>query len=391
MELNQLFIGNYGDREICLEKGQGVYVQDTDGKKYLDFGAGIAVNSLGYSHPVLVNALKRQADKLWHSSNLYLNQLSCNLAKELISSSFADKVFFCNSGLEANEAALKLARKRGNAINPRKNRIICFTGAFHGRSLFTLSLGGKAEHWKPYGPLPEGITRVAFNDCGALKDAMDDDVCAIILEPIQGEGGVNLASSELLNTARTLCDQHDALLILDEVQSGMGRTGALFAYKDDAILPDLMTSAKGLGGGFPIGCLLATENAAASFAAGNHGSTFGGNCLAAAVACEVIKIIDDESFLAKVRSLGELLGARLQALNEEFHCFKEIRGRGLLWGGQLTDKYNGAKLRDLCRSEGLLILLAGEADVLRFAPPLIISEDQLKDGLDRLDKCLAKC
>lgn len=389
MNYNQLFIGNYGDRELCLEKGQGVYVQDTQGKRYLDFGSGIAVNSLGYSHPVLVDAIKRQADKIWHTSNLYLNQPSSELAHELTSRTFADKVFFCNSGLEANEAALKLARKRGNDINPQKNSIVCFTGAFHGRSLFTLSLGGKEAHRQPYAPLPDNITRVAFNDCDALQKAMNDDVCAIIIEPIQGEGGVNPASPELIKLARSLSQKHNALLIFDEIQCGMGRAGSLFNYMGyDGVTPDLMTCAKGLGGGFPIGCLLATAEAAESFSAGNHGSTFGGSALGCTVACEVIRIVDDAKFLNNVQQLGKLLQEQLQLINKEFNCFSEIRGKGLLWGGQLSDKYEGAKLLAECRSQGLLLLLAGNADVLRFAPPLIISESQLMDGLELLRDAL---
>ncbi len=398
MDSNQLFIGNYGTRSICLEKGQGAYVQDTNGKKYLDFGCGVAVNSLGYSHPTLVNALKLQADKIWHTSNLYLNQPSSALAQELTSRTFADKVFFCNSGLEANEAALKLARKRGNEINPQKNRIVCFTGAFHGRSLFTLSLGGKEEHRKPYAPLPDAITRVEFNNSAGLQEAFNevgDDVCAVIIEPIQGEGGVNVASPELLKLARYLSDEYNALLIFDEIQCGMGRSGGLFAYMDYAIQPDLMTCAKGLGGGFPIGCLLANEAAAQSFSAGNHGSTFGGNALAATVACEVIKIMDDDKFLANVQTMGELLAEELALLNKEFNCFSEIRGKGLLWGCQLTDKYldskgnkKGSKFLEKCRAAGLLLLLAGSGDVLRFAPPLIISKGQLMEAIELLRNAL---
>ena len=387
---NHLFLGNYGDRAVCLEKGQGVYVQDTTGKKYLDLSAGVAVSSLGYSHPVLVNSLKRQADKLWHSSNLWHNSAAIRLAQELTSRTFADRVFLCNSGLEANEAALKLALKRGNEIATTKNRILCFSDAFHGRSLFTLSLGGKKMHRSPYEPLPQNIIRVQFNDPDALVQAMDKNICAIIVEPIQGEGGVNPARSELLQAARKLCDKHNALLIFDEIQTGMGRSGHLFSYIKHNITPDLLSLAKGLGSGFPIGALLANKKAADHSTPGSHGSTFGGNALAAAVATEVIKIVDDADFLAAIRFKGKLLKEGLEKINKELECFTEIRGEGLLWGAQLDDKYKGIDIKEKCREDGLLILLAGEGDVLRFAPPLVIDEDSINLGLNKLYNLLRK-
>ena len=385
---NDLFLTNYGQRDICLEKGQGVYIQDTHGNKYLDFSSGIAVNLLGHGHPVLVDALKRQADKIWHSSNLWFNEPSVQLAKELVQRTFASKLFFCNSGLEANEAALKLARKRGNKTAKGKNIIVSFTGGFHGRSILNISVAGRDKHLSGYEPLPGQVKQVPFNDVAALTKVMSDEVCAIMVEPVQGESGINPATTELLQAARELCDKHDALLIFDEIQSGMGRTGYLFTYMKHKVIPDLLTSAKGLASGVPIGVLLANDRASTTFTPGSHGSTFGGNALSAAVAVEVIRIIDDEKFLQAVRDKGELLRDLLQQINSKFDCFSEVRGEGLLCGAHLNDKFKGADIIKACRDQGLLLLLAANGDVLRFAPPLIIDEHALTDGITKLHQAL---
>lgn len=394
MDNNYYFIPNYGNRNICFTKGKGVHLQDDEGRTYLDFGSGIAVNNLGYGHPMLVESLKNQAEKLWHISNFWHNQAAINLAKELCKRTYADKVFLCNSGLEANEAALKLARKYGNETQKNKNKIVCFSGAFHGRSLFTAAVSGKKEHKKPFMPLPQRIIRGSFNDASNAKDGleniMDYDVCALIVEPIQGEGGVIPAKKDFLLKARKLCDKYNALLIFDEIQCGMGRTGRLFAYQDYNIIPDLMTCGKGLGGGFPISALLAKKEYAKYLTPGSHGSTFGGNALAAAVGYQTLILIDNPQLLQSVRKAGDYIYNSLQDINTRYNCFSDIRGRGLLWGAALNCGYTGKDIRDACLKKGLVILLAGEGDVLRLAPPLIIDMDSLSLCLSILEQTLAE-
>ena len=390
MDNNSFFIPNYGDRGICFTCGQGVYLQDTQGRSYLDFGSGVAVNSLGYSHPVLVEALKEQADKLWHSSNLWHNEAAILLATELTKRTGFDKIFLCNSGLEANEAALKLARKYGNKNNLDKNKIVCFSNAFHGRSLFTIAVSGKPAHREPFKPLPEGIIRCPFNDCAELEATMDDSVCAIILEPVQGEGGVIPATKDFLRKARELCDKYKALLIFDEIQCGMGRTGQLFAFMDYAVVPDLMTCAKGLGGGFPIGALLAKKEYADCLTSGSHGNTFGGNALAAAVAHQVLMLIDKPELLKSVREHGEYICQSLKLINEKYNCFSSIRGKGLLWGCSLKSGYSANDVKARCLEKGLLVLLAGDGDILRLAPPLIIDKKSLCAGILMLQEVFAQ-
>jgi len=388
-EANRLFLPNYGERTISFKLGQGCRLRDSNGKDYLDFGSGITVNHLGHCHPLLVAALHDQADRLWHTSNYWLNDKANLIAQLLVQKTFADQVFLCSSGLEANEAALKLARQYGKQIGgENKHKILCFSGAFHGRSLWTLSLSGKEAQRLPFAPLPAGIYRCSFNDVAALEKVMNEEFCAVILELVQGEGGVHLATRDLLQMARELCNRYQALLIFDEIQSGLGRTGKLFAYMHYGIEPDLMTSAKALGGGFPIAALLARKEYGSYLTAGSHGSTYGSNALAAAVAYESVRITDDISLLTEVTRKGEWLMEELRKLKEKKKIFSSIRGLGLLIGASLVGGYSGSQIRRACEEEGLLILLAADGDVLRLAPPLIINDDELQQGMTILTKVI---
>lgn len=388
-EANQLFLPNYGDRTISFKWGQGCQLRDSNGKNYLDFGSGVTVNHLGHCHPQLVAALKDQAEKLWHTSNYWLNDKASLLARLLTQKTFADQVFLCSSGLEANEASLKLARKFGKETGGEaKHKILCFSGAFHGRSLWTVSLGDKEEQRLPFAPLPAGVVRCPFNDAAALEEVMSDECCAVILELVQGEGGVHPVERDFLRRVRRLCDKHQALLIFDEIQSGMGRIGKLFAYMHYDVQPDLLTCAKALGGGFPIAALLARREYGSHLSVGSHGSTYGGNALAAAVACESLRLTDDVSLLVEVTRKGEWLMAELKRLNEKKKLFTAIRGLGLLIGADLAAGYSGQTIRLACEEEGLLILVAANGDTLRLAPPLIISDEELEQGMSILTKVI---
>lgn len=390
-EANRYFLPNYGKRKTIFVGGEDCYLRDSTGKEYLDFAGGVAVNHLGHCHPRLIDALVKQAERLWHGSNYWLNEPAIRLAQLLVERTFADAIFLCNSGLEANETALKLARKYGRQVGgENKHKILCFDRAFHGRSLFTVAVSGKEEHRLPFAPLPIGIVRCAYNDVAGLRQNMNDEVCAIIIEPIQGEGGVFMVEQEFLQEVRHLCDKHKALLILDEVQTGMGRTGKLFAYMHYDIVPDLLTNAKALGGGFPVGVMLAKQEYAAYLTEGSHGSTFGGNPLAAAVAYESLRLIDDQQLLAEVQEKGKWLCTQLQQLSIQHNLFTEIRGRGLLIGAQLITAHasRGETIRQTCYKAGLLILLAGKGDVLRLAPPLIIGQEDLHNGMSILASVL---
>ena len=390
-EANIYFLPNYGKRETVFVVGQGCFLKDNTGKEYLDFAGGVAVNHLGHCHPRLVSVLVKQAEKLWHNGNFWLNEPAIRLARSLVEKTFADKVFLCSSGLEANEAALKLARKYGREQGgEKKNKILCFDRAFHGRSLFTVAVGGKEEQRLPFGPLPAGIIRCAYNDVSALRHHMSDDFCAVILESIQGEAGVYVAAKEFFSEVRRLCDKHKALMILDEVQTGMGRTGSLFAYMAYDISPDIMTSSKALGGGFPVAALLTKRSYASYLSEGSHGSTFGGNALATAVAYESLQITDDKKLLAEVREKGEWLCNQLHLLNEKYDIWTEIRGRGLLIGAELKEGTQGTQLRQACHRAGLLILPAGAGEVLRFAPPLIVTMEELAKGISILESVLRR-
>ncbi|MEF3091291.1 bifunctional succinylornithine transaminase/acetylornithine transaminase [Raoultella sp. WB_B2P2-3] len=372
-------------------KAAGSKVWDRQGKEYIDLAGGIAVNSLGHCNPALAAALKEQLDSLWHIGNGYTNEPVLQLAKTLVNATFADKVFFCNSGAEANEAALKLARKYAHdKFGADKSEIIAFNNAFHGRTLFTVSVGGQPKYSCDYAPLPPDITHLPYNDIAALTAAISARTCAVIVEPIIGEGGVVPADPAFLRTLRELCDQHDVTLIFDEVQTGAGRTGALYAYQHYNVVPDILTSAKGLGGGFPIGAMLVKEAWAQVFQPGTHGTTFGGNPLAATAANGVLAQLD-EALLAGVGERHDAIVAGLNALNAKYDLFSAVRGVGLLIGAELASRLRGqAKtLTNLAAQEGLIALIAGP-DVLRFAPALNIPLADIEEAFVRLDRAVAR-
>lgn len=377
---------------IIPVKGKGVRLWDQNDKEYIDFAGGIAVNVLGHSNPLLVAVLEEQSKKLWHLSNVMTNEPAIALAKKLIQLTFADKVFFCNSGAEANEAALKLARRHAYInYGSQKHEIISTFNSFHGRTLFTVSVGGQAKYTEGFGPIPSGISHVPYNDLNSLKKAISDRTAAVIIEPIQGEGGVTPATKEYLSCARELCDAHNALLIFDEVQTGIGRTGHLYAYQHYGIVPDILSSAKALGGGFPIGAMLCTDKIAPSFAFGTHGTTSGGNPLACAVALAVLEEVTKQDVLERVSEKGQYFKAGLSRLNDKYSLFKNIRGEGLLIGAELNDDLAG-RSRDFLNSaldQGLMLLMAGP-NVLRFTPALVIDFHDIDIGLERLDIAIAK-
>lgn len=389
-DFDQVMVPNYAPSHVIPVKGQGSLLWDQTGKEYVDFGGGIAVNSLGHAHPSLQKALADQAQQLWHVSNLYTNEAALKLAKLLTAKTFADRVFFCNSGAEANEAALKLARKYGrDQYNEKKTQIIAFENGFHGRTLFTVSVGGQPKYSKDFAPLPTDITHLPFNNIKTLEDAISDETCAVILEPIQGEGGVNNADPEFLKAARKLCDKHGALLIFDEVQTGVGRTGTLYAYQQSGVTPDILTSAKGLGGGFPIGAMLTTSAIAASLSVGTHGTTYGGNLLACAVASTVIEIVDQPATYANVAARRQQMEQSLQQINEKYKCFTNFTGKGLLLGAQLAESWHGkaSEIWKAAVNEGVMILVAGP-NVLRFAPALNIPEHIVSKGMESLERAI---
>lgn len=383
---------NFAFAPMIPERASGSRVWDTEGREYIDFSGGIAVNALGHCHPALVDALNAQMHKLWHISNIYTTRPAQELAQKLVANSFADKVFFCNSGAEANEAALKLARKYAHdRFGGGKSEIVACINSFHGRTLFTVSVGGQPKYSKDYAPLPQGITHVPFNDIAALEAAVGEQTCAVIIEPIQGESGILPATAEYLQTARRLCDRHNALLILDEVQTGMGHTGRLFAYEHYGVVPDILSSAKALGCGFPIGAMLATEKIAAAFQPGTHGSTFGGNPMACAVGSRAFDIINAPETLNHVRDQGQKLQTALRSLGEQTGVFKQVRGMGLLLGCVLDAPYRGraAEITAAALKHGVMILVAG-ADVLRFAPSLLLNDEDMAEGLARLENALVE-
>ncbi len=372
-------------------KAAGSRVWDQQGKEYIDVAGGIAVNALGHANPALANALKAQLDKLWHIGNGYTNEPVLQLAKTLVESTFADNIFFCNSGAEANEAALKLARKYAHdKFGADKSEIIAFKNSFHGRTLFTVTVGGQPKYSSDYAPLPQDITHLPYNDIDAVKAAFSSRTCAVIVEPIIGEGGVMPADPQFLQVLRELCDKHEATLIFDEVQTGAGRTGQLYAYQHYNVVPDILTSAKGLGGGFPIGAMLAKEAWAQVFQPGTHGTTFGGNPLAATVANSVLAQIDS-ALLAGVGERHTLIVDKLNALNAKYDVFSAVRGMGLLIGAELASHLRGkAKaLTNLAAEEGLIALIAGP-DVLRFAPALNIPLADIDEAFVRLERAVAR-
>lgn len=387
----QVMVPNYSPLDIIPVKGKGSRVWDQDGKEYIDFAGGIAVSSLGHCHPKLVNVLKKQGEKIWHLSNVMTNEPALRLAQKFCKATFAERVFFCNSGGEANEAALKLARRYAyDHYSDQKHEIISFRQSFHGRTLFTVSVGGQPKYTEGFGPAMGGLTHLPFNDLDSLEQAMSGRTCAVMMEPVQGEGGIIPATSAFAKGVRKLCDKHNALLIYDEVQSGAGRSGSLYTYMDLGVTPDILTTAKGIGGGFPFGAMLTTENVANSFVVGTHGSTYGGNPLGCSIAEAVLDTINTKKVLGGVKRKHRRIIEGMNKINKKHKIFETFRGRGLLIGGVLSQKMHG-KSRDILHaalSHRLMVLVAGPS-VMRIAPSLIIPNRDIDEGLSRFESALA--
>ena len=389
---DQYMVPNYAPAAFVPVRGEASRVWDQAGQEYIDFAGGIAVNSLGHCHPALVGALTAQANKLWHVSNVFTNEPALELAKKLVAATFADKVFFCNSGAEANEAALKLARRAAiERFGEQKHKIISALNSFHGRTFFTVTVGGQPKYSDGFGPKPTGIEYFEYNNLDAFKALINDDTACVILEPIQGESGVLPADAAFLQGVRDLCTQHNAFLIFDEVQTGMGRSGSLFAYQEYGIVPDILSSAKSLGGGFPIGAMLTTDDIAKHLVAGTHGTTYGGNPLACAVAGAVLDVINTPETLAGVKAKHTQFVEGITAINLKYKVFSQIRGMGLLIGAVLAEQYQerAKDILALSAQNGLMVLMAGP-NVIRFAPSLVISDEEIKTGLARFEAAIAQ-
>lgn len=388
---NDVMVPNYNPSEVIPVRGEGSRVWDQNGKEFIDFAGGIAVNCLGHCHPALVNALKEQGEKIWHLSNVMTNEPALRLAKKLTDATFADKVYFANSGAEANEAALKLARRWALDVHgEQKNQIIAFNKGFHGRTFFTVTVGGQAAYSDGFGPKPAAVDHCDYNDLAAFEALISDNTCAVMMEPLQGEGGIISPTSDFIKGVRALCDKHNALLIFDEVQTGVGRTGDLYAYQGLDVTPDILTTAKALGGGFPIGAMITTASIAAHLKVGTHGSTYGGNPLACAVAEVAFDTVNTAEVLAGVKEREQLLRDGFAAINEKYDVFSEVRGKGLLLGAVLNSKFEGRARDFLVAStkHGLMSLVAG-TNVVRFTPSLVIPLEDIKEGLARFEKAVA--
>lgn len=387
---DEVMVPNYAPAAIIPVSGKGSRVWDQQGREYVDFAGGIAVSSLGHCHPALVNALKQQADKLWHLSNVMTNEPALRLAKKLVDATFADKVYFANSGAEANEAAFKLARRWAlETHGAHKDQIISFGKSFHGRTFFTVTVGGQAAYSDGFGPKPGGVLHAEFNNLDSVKALISDKTCAVVLEPIQGEGGIIPATPEFIQGVRELCSQHNALLIFDEVQTGVGRTGKLYAYMHYGVTPDILTTAKSLGGGFPVGAMLTTSDIAAHLKVGTHGSTYGGNPLACAVAEAVLDTVNQPAVMQQVLANEQLMRDALQKINERYKVFSDIRGQGMLLGAVLNEQYKGRSREFFLAAadQGLMALVAG-VDVVRFAPSLVITADDIHEGMARFEQAV---
>jgi len=375
--------------DLAFERGEGVWLVTKDGERYLDFTSGVAVNALGHAHPHLVAMLTEQAQKLWHVSNLYEIPQAERVARRLCDASFADVVFFCNSGAEAMEGAIKTARKyQAVSGRPDRYRIITFEGAFHGRTLATLAAGGQKKYLDGFGPVVEGFDQLPLGDLAVVKGMIGGQTAAILIEPLMGEGGVRTVAPSFLKALRELCDQNGLLLIFDEVQSGMGRTGELFAYQRTGVAPDIMALAKALGGGFPVGAVLATDESAKGMTAGTHGSTFGGNPLAMSAANATLDVMLAPGFFDHVKRIGILLRQRLAEIKDRYpSLIAEVRGEGLLLG--LRAVVPAGELVNAIRAQKMLTVAAGD-NVVRLLPPLIISEQEIAEGVARLDRACAQ-
>ena len=374
----------YARIDIAFERGEGPYLYTADGARYLDFGSGVAVNALGHSHPKLVAALTDQASKLWHCSNLYRIPEQEAVARKLVENSFADTAFFCNSGAEAVEAGLKLVRKFHSANgHPERYRVITFNGSFHGRTLTTISAAANEAHQAGFGPMVDGFDTVPFGNLNELRGAVTPETAAILVEPVQGEGGIRPADPEFLKALRAACDEFGLLLFFDEVQTGIGRTGHLFAYQASGVAPDVIALAKGLGGGFPVGACLATSEAAAGMTAGTHGSTFGGNPLAMSVANAVLDVLLEDGFLERTRKTGALLAEKAGAVAAAHpDLIEEVRGAGMMIGMKCV--VPAGDMVTACRDAGLLTVPAGD-NVVRLLPPLIIDESHVAEAVEMIE------
>jgi acetylornithine/N-succinyldiaminopimelate aminotransferase len=384
--VSQSVMPSYGRADIAFVRGEGAHLYTDDGRKFLDFGGGVAVLSLGHNHPHLVEALIAQAGKVWHTSNLYNIPEQQRLADRLVANSFADTVFFCNSGAEAVEASIKLMRKyQSENGKPERYRMISFSGSFHGRTLTTISAGASDAHRAGFGPAVDGFDHVAFGNMNEVRAAVTDATAGIMIEPVQGEGGIRPADPRFLRDLRALCDEEGLLLMFDEVQTGMGRTGKLWGYEWSGVTPDVMSSAKGLGGGFPIGACLATAEAAKGITAGTHGSTFGGNPLASAVANAVLDVMLADGFFEHVVEMGNLMNTELTGVAERHpSVIESVRGAGLMWGMKCA--MPNADLAAKAFEHGLLTVLAGD-NVMRFLPPLIIEPAHIEEAVGILETC----
>ena len=384
MTATSALLPTYARAPLAFERGEGAWLVTERGERYLDFGAGIAVNALGHAHPHLVEALTTQAQKLWHTSNLFQIPQGERLGARLVAATFADVAFFANSGAEANEAAIKMARKYHAAGGqPERYRIVTFEGAFHGRTLATIAAGGQQKYIDGFGPKVEGFDQVPVGDFDALETAIGPETAALMIEPIQGEGGLRVIPGATLRRLRAICDERDLLLIMDEVQTGVGRTGRFFAHEWSGVTPDIMSAAKGIGGGFPLGVCLATREAARGMVAGTHGTTFGGNPLAMAVGNAVLDVVLGEGFLAHVEEMGLLLGQKLAGLIDRHpHVFSEIRGQGLMRGLKLN--LPNTEFAAAARARHLLVIPAGD-NVVRLLPPLIVGAGEVDEAVARLE------
>ena len=389
IEMGQQYVMNtYGRLPMALVRGEGVYVWDADGSKYLDFVSGLAVNSLGHCHPAVVEAIRKQAATLMHVSNLYWIEPQVKLAKLLVENSALDKAFFCNSGAEAIEGAIKLTRKYARKhMGPDKYEIITMEKSFHGRTLAAITATAQPKYQKDLEPLPQGFKYVPFNDFAALEEAVSPNTCAIMMEPIQGEGGVNVADYDFMQKVKQLCTDKHLLLIFDEVQCGLARTGKLFAYEHYGVEPDIMTLAKAIAGGFPMGVLLAKEKVANCFQPGDHASTFGGNPLAAAAGFAAVSILADKGFLADTEEKGRYFAQKLHQLKEKYSFIDDVRGKGFILGLGIT--VEGKPIVDACMAKGLLINCVG-SNVLRFIPPLIVTRENIDNAMQILDDVMSR-
>ena len=383
---DDVMLPNYAPADFIPDRAQGSRVWDKNNKEYIDLGGGIAVNSLGHSNPILIKALNDQANKLWHTSNYISNEPAISLAKKLTELTFAEKVYFSNSGSEANEAAIKMARKFHHDRGEIRDEIIAFENSFHGRSILNISLGGSEIHKQGFEPLLSGIKHAKYNDIKSVENLISNKTAAVIIEPVQGEAGVHEANKDFLKSLRDLCNETGTLLIMDEVQSGIGRMGYLYGYIKYEIEPDILTSAKGLGGGIPIGATLTKNDIASSLSTGTHGSTFGGNPMACAVSNKIIEIVSDPGFLIEVQKKEEIMMNLLSEINSETKTFSDLRSSGLWICCDIKD-LDAFELLDRCYENGLILVTAGNK-ALRFAPALNISEDDINEGLGNLTKAL---